>query len=305
MMTSFTVEGANALKLHLVCWKTDKPPVGIVQISHGMAEHILRYERFAKVLNEQGYWVYGHDHRGHGQSINGEVPLGTLGAKNGWQLLVNDLSTVTEIIKKEHPKTPLIMFGHSMGSFALRDYLSAYGHWINGAIICGTGDQPELLLRLGIIAARIESLLFGRNHPSKLLTKLSFGNYNDKFSPVKTAFDWLATNEAEVQKYIQDPLCGSTFSDGFYVDFLTGILNIKNNEQMGRFPRDMNYLLLSGMDDPLSENGEVLNRIYNRYKSNGVLNIEKHVFPNMRHELINEIHASEVEKVIISWMGKI
>ncbi len=303
MMTTQWLESEDGLMLHLKSWKTKEMPKAIVILSHGMAEHIERYSHFASSLNREGYWVYGHDHRGHGQSVNEHIVHGVLAQKNGWEKLVSDLYHVVRWVKSENPKTPIILFGHSMGSFAVRALLRKQPQEIAGVILCGTGDQNLANLFLGKKLAQLEALILGKSHPSTWLTALSFGNYNRSFKPIRTTFDWLSTNASAVDAYMSDPLCGIVFSAGFYVDFLEGLYLIQREEKKGNLPLDIKYLLISGQDDPLAEDGKAINRIYHRYRQAGIQHIEKHLFSNMRHELINEINVTKVEKLLFSWMA--
>ena len=303
-MNNFELIGKDSLKLYGVCWDAVTSPKAVVQLSHGMAEHILRYEGFANFLNESGYIVYGHDHRGHGRSVNSEADLGYFSDSEGWTKLVDDLHTMTQHIKNKHSDLPVFIFGHSMGSFALRHYLARYGQSIDGAIICGTGDNPAMLSKIALLLAKAECQFKGARHRSQLLTNLSFGSFNKQFKPNQTEFDWLNRDGAEVKKYIEDPLCGVVFTSGFYRDFLGGILELSSAESVGRIPKTKPYLIISGKADPLSEQGRAIERVSGAFKSAGIEQVTVKLYNEARHELALELNRDEIYTDVVNWLDK-
>lgn len=303
-MREFSLIGKDNIKLYGVCWDKVESPKAAVQLSHGMAEHILRYDGFANYLNERGFIVYGHDHRGHGRSVSSETDLGYFSDSDGWTKLVDDLHEVTNLIKKEHEGLPIVIFGHSMGSFALRHYLTRYGESIDGAIICGTGDNPQWLNKAALQLAKLECKLKSPRHRSKLLTNLSFGSFNKQFKPNKTEFDWLNRDEIEVYKYIEDPLCGVTFTSGFYKDFLGGIIELSKMENIDHIPKEKPYLFISGDADPLSEKGTAIYRVADSFKTVQIQSVEVILYADARHELTNEINKEIIYEDIARWIDE-
>lgn len=303
-MNSFELIGKDNLKLYGVCWDTVASPKAVLQISHGMAEHILRYDGFAKFLNESGYIVYGHDHRGHGRSVRSEADLGYFSDTDGWTKLVDDLYTMTQHIKRQHEGLPVFIFGHSMGSFALRHYLSRYGQFVDGAIICGTGDNPAWLSKIALMLAKAECKFKGARHRSQLLTNLSFGSFNKQFKPNQTDFDWLNRDGAEVRKYIDDPLCGVVFTSGFYRDFLSGILELSSPESVGRIPKDHPYLFISGKSDPLAEDGKAIERVSGAFKAAGIKQVRVQLYPEARHEIALELNREAIYTDVVNWLDE-
>jgi alpha-beta hydrolase superfamily lysophospholipase len=303
-MRTFKLIGNDQLELHGIAWDEIESPKAIVQLSHGMAEHILRYDAFASFLNEHGFIVYGHNHRGHGDSVKTTDDLGYLSASDGWNKLVDDLHTVTLHIKKEKPELPLFIFGHSMGSFALRHYLSKFGTDIDGAIICGTGNNSSLLNHVALKVAKWEQEFKGPKHRSHLMTTLSFGKFNNKFKPNKTEFDWLNRDEIEVYKYIEDPLCGLVFTSSFYVDFLNGIIELSKKSSVEQIPKDKPYLFISGENDPLSQRGKAIEQVAAQYKRAGIQNVSVKIYLKARHELTNEMNKEEIYKDVVAWLEK-
>lgn len=303
-MNKFTLVGSDDLELNVLKWNQVENPVGVLQISHGMAEHIGRYEAFAHFLNANGYIVYGHDHRGHGASVKSEADYGYLSSESGWHKLVSDIYLVTLKIKEEYPTLPLYLFGHSMGSFALRDYLTQYGDAIDGAVICGTGNNPAWLNRLALWLAKRECQKKGPKHLSTMMTQLSFGSYNKKFKPNHTAFDWLTRDEIHVFQYIEDELCGKTFTAQFYVDFIGGLIELSKPVNVNKIPKDKPYFFISGEKDPLARGGQAIREVADQFKRAGASNVEIRIYPGARHELINEINCQEIYTDILNWLNE-
>lgn len=301
-MKNLRIIGKDNLALNTVMWDQVDTPRGVVQISHGMAEHILRYEAYARYLNERGFIVCGHDHRGHGATAVTEADLGYYSDSEGWTKLIDDLYAVTSHIKDSHPELPVYIFGHSMGSFALRHYLARYGQAVDGAIISGTGHNPAWLSHTAYTLAKFELKMKGPRHRSKLMTQLSFGSFNKQFRPNRTAFDWLSRDEVEVYKYIEDPLCGVVFTSSFYVDFLGGIIELSKAETVNQIPKDKPYLFVSGMADPLSQNGKAVQQVAAAFKSAGISDVSVKLYPDARHELTNELNKEAVYRDVADWL---
>lgn len=297
-----TVSSNDGLALKLCIWDEVLEPKGVLQLSHGMAEHIRRYEGLAAFLNSKGWIVAGHDHRGHGESVASIEDLGILAEEDGWTKLVDDLYLITQILKAQYADLPVFIMGHSMGSFALRHYLGLYGEAVKGAIICGTGQNPPLLNRLARALAVWEAKRKGRRHPSQLMTNLSFGKFNKAFAPNQTAFDWLSRDPVEVFKYIEDPLCGAVFSSGFYEDFLGGLLIVGEMAHIQKVPKHLPLLFISGSEDPLSNKGKAVERVANMHRQAGLSAVTVTIFEGARHELTNETNRQEVYEVIYDWL---
>lgn len=303
-MNKIKIQGADDLQLSVVLWEEVQNPIGVLQISHGMAEHILRYAEFAQFLNANGYIVCGHDHRGHGDSVQSEDAYGFLSSEEGWDKLVSDIHLVTLKLKALYPNLPIFILGHSMGSFALRDYLTRFGSSIEGAIICGTGNNPLWLNQVALWLAKRECKKQGPKHPSSLMTKLSFGSYNRKFKPNKTEFDWLSRDEIQVYKYIEDELCGKVFTSQFYVDFLEGLISLSKQVNVNKILKDKPYWFISGEDDPLSKGGEAIFTVANQFKAAGASKVDVKIYPEARHELINEMNRQEIYSDVLLWLNE-
>jgi alpha-beta hydrolase superfamily lysophospholipase len=301
---TFTMKGKDGAKIFVYSWLPDSKPVAAVQISHGMAEHAARYERFAGALTEAGFAVYAPDQRGHGRTAGSLEAVGWIAEKDGWDLAVDDLHRLTEHIKNEHPGVPVFLFGHSMGSFLSRNYIARWGNEVKGAVFSGTGGNPGLLGKVGILVARLEKKLKGGKARSPLLTSMSFGAFNKPFKPNRTDFDWLSRDNAEVDKYVADPYCGGVFSGGFWVDFLKGLDSLYRPGYLDKIPRNLPIFLFSGEKDPVGNNGKGVTEVYDSYRKAGIKDVSMKLYPDGRHEMLNETNRKEVFKDVIGWLKK-
>ena len=275
----------------------------IVQIAHGMAEHSDRYSRFAEALTKKGFAVYANDHRGHGQTAGSLENVGYFADENGWKLVLEDMHKLTETIKRNHPGMPVFLFGHSMGSFLSRNYIFLYGSEIKGVILSGTGGDPGLLGKIGHFVAKRESKKKGKKFRSPLLKKMSFGKFNDAFKPNRTDFDWLSRDEAEVDKYVDDPYCGGDFTAWFYQDLLFGLRVVNNPKNTKMVPKDLPIYLFSGDRDPVGNNTKGVIQIFNAYQRAGIKDVTCKFYQDGRHEMLNETNKEEVFKDVIEWLN--
>ncbi|MDD4921287.1 MAG: alpha/beta hydrolase [Bacteroidales bacterium] len=296
----FTDQEGTSVFLHQ--WLPDGEPKAILQLVHGMAEHAGRYERLARFLNDRGIAVFADDHTGHGLSVADGKSWGVLAEKNGFGKMVENEKAITKEIRRLYPHAPVFLFGHSMGSFIARHFIARYGKTVDGLILSGTGDPSCLGLLGGFIFATFQSLLFGQKDPAKFLDKLVFGGYNRTFAPNRTAFDWLSREEKEVDKYIQDPMCGHVFPAGFYVQFFRALLFLKRKKSVFRIPRNLPVFLFSGEKDPVGNDGKGVMTLYETYRRHGIENLRLQLFPDGRHEMLNEINREEVMEVLYHWI---
>lgn len=282
-------------------WDKVQHPLGIVQIAHGMAEHSGRYHRFAEFLNEQGFIVVANDHRGHGKTGEKAGLMGYFAPEKGFDRVVDDLHFISQQLKRENPELPLFVFGHSMGSFLMRRYLQKYGEFVAGAILMGSGGDPGLAEKLGKFIA-LWQMRRRPTQPSPLLDTLSFGAFNKGIKRPRTRFDWLSRDEKEVQKYIEDPFCGMVCSAGFFFDLLTGMELIHDPKEIEGIPKDLPILVLSGEADPVGKYGRGVRQFVGQLKNHNINNIELKLYPEARHELLNELNKEEVMQDIAAWL---
>lgn len=301
---TFTFKTSDGIQIFTYRWMPDQASAvkGVVQIAHGMAEHAARYERFADALTKAGYAVYANDHRGHGKTAGSQDNLGYFADENGWEKVVEDMHTLTGIIKKENPNKPFFLFGHSMGSFLSRHYSMLYASELTGLILSGTGGDPGAIGKIGLFVAKMDAMFHGRKAKSEIMTKLSFGAFNNAFKPNRTDFDWLSRDNAEVDKYINDPLCGTVFTAGFFCDMLGGLDFINKKENIGKIPKNLPIYLFSGAKDPVGGNTKGVNQVYNSLKNAGIGDLTLKFYENGRHESLNEINRDEVSLDVIAWL---
>lgn len=299
-MEEFYLASNGAGRIHCGLWLPEGEPRAVVQIIHGIAEHIGRYEHFARFLTQRGFAVCADDHMGHGLSVESGGVFGYF--SGGWMAAVRDERSVFEEMKKRFPALPYFMLGHSMGSFLLRTYLYTYPGELTGAIISGTGWQPELALSAGLALCRIEQLRIGETGRSKLLKELMFGAYNKKFSPNRTPNDWICSDEAVVDAYTGDPLCGFDATVGLTRDMLTGISMNQKKENLAKMDKTLRVLFVSGMQDPVGAMGEGVLRTIDAFKRAGLSNVTIRLYPEGRHEMLNETNRTEVYADILGWL---
>ncbi len=276
----------------------------VVQIAHGMAEHHERYEDFIDFLTSNGIAVYINDHLGHGKSVTNDSELGFFGKKNGYLNLVKDMKILTDIIHNENPDLPVILFGHSMGSFLARLYTEKYADNITAAIYCGTaGANPAAAPGIAIVKA-IEKIK-GDHYRSEFINKLAFGTYNKKCTPKRTAFDWLTTDNIIVDKYIADPYCGFLFTTAGYRDLMTLILLVNKSEWYTSIPAELPVYLIAGEDDPVGNYGKGIKEVYQGLVDTKHTDISVKLFTGDRHEILNEKDKEDVYQNVLQWINTV
>ena len=284
----------------LMLWEGEAKPRAKVLLIHGMAEHIARYAPMAKALNHAGIAVAGFDLPGHGADTPKER-LGYFAKDEGWDKLLKDVHNARELLEQRWPGIPLIMLGHSMGSFVLRSYLLSYPGPA-AVIFSGTGSQPLPLIYFGKGIATLISLPRGGKKPSRLINKLAFSANNKPFAPARTAVDWLSRDEKEVDKYVQDPLCGFVFTAKGYQDFFDGLLTLSNTQRLGILDKNLPMLFISGDRDPVGGMGKGVQEAAHGYTEAGFQDVTVKLYEGARHELFNETNRDEVIKDVISWI---
>lgn len=261
---------------------------GVLQIAHGVAEHIGRYDDFARYLNQQGIVVAGHDHLGHGQSLpEGGIPV-YFGEENGWTHAVDDIHGLHEILAKRFKRLPHLIMGHSMGSFLTRTYLIRYPGEKKVAIIMGTGWQPGYMLTGGSLIAKRFYYKNGGSSTSDFVTALAFGGYNRAFAPNRTGFDWLSADPENVDRYIADPLCGADATVGLFRDMLGGIRFNQKPANLKKMDTSMPVLFIAGEDDPVGAMGKGVKRSCAAFQKAGMQDVTLKLYPGLRHEILNE-----------------
>lgn len=290
-------------KLHAVRYLPEQVEITcVLQIVHGMAEYIERYEEFAEYLTDRGVVVTGEDHLGHGKSVAGGEPFGYFCGQDPATVVVRDVHRLKKMTQELYPSVPYVILGHSMGSFILRNYLCRYGTGIAGAVIMGTGMQPPGLIRISKLAAAVQRLFCGDRHMSRLLDRAAFGSYNRRIENPKTPFDWLSRSSESVERYMADPLCGFTFTVNGFRTLFELISRIQKRGNLEKVPRTLPLLMISGTADPVGDYGEGVRRAHKSLKAAGVQDICLKLYSDSRHELLNETNKNVVMQDIYDWL---
>ncbi len=297
-----SVDGVSCAGYYI--WVPDFAPVGVVQISHGMKEHIGRYRAFAEFLARRGYAVCGNDHIGHGLTSPSDDDLGYIPRRGGGDMIVEDMHTMTRIVKERFPGLPLFLLGHSMGSFAARLYMSKYGREMAGVLLSGTGGpgQPTGIGKKLSLAAGLTNK--GRRR-SKLIDRIAFGSYLKHIERGSPRYSWLSRDAVVVEEYTNDKYCSSRIftADGFYTLFdMLGRVSAKG--WAARVPASLPVLIASGKSDPVGNYGSGPRAVYNRLLSAGLNDVTLSLYPEMRHEILNEIGREQVWEDFYEWIEK-
>ncbi|MCC8022798.1 MAG: alpha/beta hydrolase [Clostridiales bacterium] len=281
-------------------WQPEGALRGVVQIHHGMAEYSGRYEAFAKYLCGRGYAVYIHDMANHGKSNQNPAQTGYFGDKDGWKGLIADMKAVYDIAKEAHPDVPYIIFGHSMGSFVARCFAAKYGHLIDGAIFCGTAGRNPLA-SVSSAATAVLGAVKGKKAKLKFLADMSFSGYNDKFEK-RTEYDWLSRDEAVVDAYVADDMCGFLFTVQGYSDLGQLLTNCNTKAWYAAVPAALPICLIGGDMDPVGNYGAGVEEVCKTLQQTGHERTVMKLYGNARHELLNETNKESVYEDIAVWI---
>ncbi|MBJ2178662.1 alpha/beta hydrolase [Pseudomonas veronii] len=300
--TTFWLTANDHSRLYVNQWLPDTPPKALIMVSHGMAEHGGRYARLAEALCGAGYGVVALDQRGHGRTAD-EGTLGLFAERDGWNKVVGDLASLNQHIGQQLPGVPIILLGHSMGSYIAQAYLLHHSASLHGAILSGSNFQPVALYRAARLIARAERLRQGLRGRSALIEFLSFGSFNKAFKPNRTAFDWLSRDPDEVDRYRHDPLCGFRCTNQLWIDLLGGLQQISKASNLAQIDPGLPILVIGGECDPVSE-GKRLKRLAHALREAGCQNLQLNIYPQARHELFNETNRDEVTADVLTWLDQ-
>lgn len=292
-------------RIHAVEWIPDGRPKAILQLVHGMAEHIERYEDFAAFMTEHGYLVVGDNHLGHGKSVGENGQKGYFCEGDAASVLVRDEHKLHEVVEGEYPGIPYFILGHSMGSFITRNYLTEYGHEVQGAVIMGTGMQPKALLALSKTLAKAEKLFKGDTHVSTFIDKLAFGGYYKKIPSYTMKNEWLTSNQDAVQKYNDDPDCGFTFTVNGFSTLFELIWRLHDEERLAAIPKNLPMFFVAGAEDPVGNYGKGVKQAADTVRKAGVQNVTMTLYPGGRHEILNDREHGEVYEDVLSFYEEI
>ena len=305
-------ESHDRTKLYLYRWSPEQGCKAVLHVVHGMAEHALRYRRLAEKLTQAGIEVWAADQRGHGKTANPDINepgkgglLGHCGDNNSIACVTADIHALNSEIHKKMPNVPLFLLGHSWGSFIVQNYMEYSDNLIiNGCILSGTKGPGNFMIMAGVPLMMLIAALKGQRKGSRLAMSLADGAYNKPFKPNRTAFDWLSRDEEEVDKYVNDPLCGFLCSSGFYRDLVKLLYNIHRSDALARIKRSLPVYVFSGSVDPVGDMSKSPTTLVDAYRKLGIDDCEFVLYPGARHETLNETNREEVMDNLLSWINK-
>ncbi len=300
-----SIQSSTGASLNTYKSLPDGEPKAVVQINHGMAEHAQRYQHFATALAEAGYGAYAHDHRGHGHTTAPNSAKGHFARKDGWAKVIADADAVNAEIRNQYPNSPVICFGHSMGAIAALSYAIQHRERIAGLAIwnISVDGGPLLAIYRGLL--KTEQFFKGSDVPSRIAPKLSFDAWNKEFAPNRTDFDWLSGDEAEVDKYIADPLCGFDATVGMWLAISDGIRLAANDANLAKLPSALPVHLLAGEKDPVSLHGKAMENLERRMRTIGMTDVNFTLLEHTRHESLNELNRDETTQAFIKWLNEL
>lgn len=286
----------------LYVWLPTGQPRAVVQIVHGMAEHGARYARFAAALNAEGYAVYAQDLPGHGRTASNIDALGHVADSGGWARLLQAVHGVRAHIEQTHPGLPLVLFGHSMGSFIAQHHLVEHGAGLAAAVLSASSGSLGPLRLVGLALNRAQIKLFGPQHRSALTEAMTFKDFNKQFQPNRTGSDWLSRDDAEVDAYVADPYCGYRCSAALWAGLLQAGGALLNAKRLVRIPLTLPVLLIAGSLDPVCSGGRGTHLLAAHYRQAGMADVTTTVYEDARHELLNETCRDEVTQDLLDWL---
>lgn len=292
--------------LHVHRWLPPGPCRAVLLVAHGMAEHGARYGRFAAALNQVGWAVYALDWPGHGLSVRSPAELGHFADRGGWTYALDGLQRVRQAVEREQPGRPLLLLGHSMGSFLSQHYIIEHGAGLKGVVLSASSGSMGPMRVPGALLLRLEAMLLGKSHRSTLAAALSFGAFNKKFAPNRTPADWLSRDPAEVDKYVADPLCGFLCSATLWADLLSAGGSLLDLQRLARIPKELPVLLISGDHDAVSMGTKGLEQLVQAYKRAGLKDVELRLYEGARHEILNEVEScrNQVTADVMEWLRR-
>lgn len=286
-------KGENDFESYAYFWDNVNNPKAVVQIIHGMAEHINRYDFYAEFLNNNGFVVVGMDTRGHGKTASEGLGLGIVTEGDSFADTVSDQILLSKYIKEKY-NLPLIIFGHSFGSFLSQSYIERASDLIEGVVLCGSAKQKGIDISIGRIVAKLQCAIYGKDKPAKFITKMAFGGYDRKFKYDKIQNAWICSNKDSVEKYNADEMCGVTASLGFFKSMFCGVKDLYEECNLDNIKKSLNVYIISGDKDPVGGYGKKVKKLFEAYEETGIENVKIKLYPNKRHELINEDIRDEV-----------
>jgi alpha-beta hydrolase superfamily lysophospholipase len=297
-LIQMTMKNGEVLKGR--AWTIKEPKANVIIVT-GMLEHSLRYDNFAQELNNHGYDVFCLDQYGQGTNVNDVKTEYGIWPESGFSKSVKNCD---ELVSKLRVSCrPTYIFAHSMGSFMIQDYIQRYTEHVNKVVLCGSCGKQSAV-SFGYFLSKFVATKKRRNNKSPFLAKLVLGSANKRIKNPKSSNAWLSYNEENVAKYDTDQLCGGVASGGFYREFLKGLNRLYKTKFLKKIRSDISILIISGQDDPVGHYGKGVEKLYKMYKKLGIKDVSMKLYPNMRHEILNETNNKEVYKDIIDFLDK-
>lgn len=299
----FTFSSSDGIHdVSAVRWLPEGTPRGVVQLVHGISEYMGRYDPFARYLTQHGFAVVGHDHLGHGKTARDSTEYGWFADKDGWKYVLEDTHTLRELAGKACPDLPYFLMGHSMGSFVVRGYLMFWPGTVDGAILSGTGQERAPTVAAGRILSSLFTRISGPRAHSRLLNTLSMGAYNKQFRPNRTGADWISRDTAVVDAYCADPLCRFLPTVSMFHDMMVGLQLLAKRENLQKMDRDTPVYFFSGDKDPVGASGKGVRKVAGWFKEAGVKDVTVKLYPEGRHEMLNETNRDQVFQDVLDWL---
>lgn len=296
------IKTADGHLIPLYHWPCDNPHA-VIHISHGMAEHGRCYDDVARKLNQQGYAVFAHDHRCHGES-SAAAELGRASEQHSFQRICDDMLLINCTIRGHYPSAKLILLGHSMGSFIAQAFAQAHPGQIDALILEGSNYSAPWFLKSAAFIARFECWRQGDNGQSDLLHALGFGRFNACFKPNRTDFDWLSRDESFVDRYVADPLCGFRVSNRYWQEMMKTLVQISRSPSLRRYGNNLPIYIMSGDNDPVGEMGKGVIRLGKMLRRNGCREVSVKLYPDARHDILHETNRDEVMNDMLGWLNQ-
>jgi len=298
-----TLEATDGTSIATYCWAPESPR-GLVQIVHGLAEHAQRYDWLAERLVEAGWAVVAHDQRGHGRTARSDDELGHYADRGGWRKVVEDVRAVRALGREQAPDGPVVLLGHSGGSFvSLSDQVDAPGT-VDALALSGSNRMGGALVKAGVWVARLERIRQGPRGKSAIVDHLSFGSFNDAFEPARTPFDWLSRDPEQVDRYVDDPRCGFQCTNQLWIELLETLIDLGRRPRMARLPADLPVYVFGGDRDPVSSQGRGLDALTGQLRAAGLRDVTTKVYPEGRHESFNEVNRADVVADLLAWLDR-
>ena len=288
--------------VHMVTWEPDGEVLGIIQINHGVCEHIGRYEEFARFLNSKGILVVGIDYIGHGMSTNNGNKKMYFGPIGSFKIVVNDLNYALTQIKNRYPNVPYTMLGFSLGSFLTRTYMIEYPDLVDGAVLVGSGFITKLMYKGAMFIVNSETKKYGDNVATEKIRDISFGTYNKKFKPNRTSFDWLCKSEGAVDLFLADSLRGENMTIGLFRELLNSMIYSCDVVNVNKMSKIKPIYFISGSDDYVGDKGKGIKKSVDLFKSCGLNDVDMKLYTDLRHDILHENECEQIFNDVYGWL---